>query len=182
VQSAWEYGVRLPNGVKRRVDGRGDAWANAHRNGLGRKHYMNDVDALFGMEVWGANTGERLFMEYEPDNYQNRDRLVRTFAYVGMFDRKSSIEAAHDPRNRVSLAVYLDMARRLSMAQPKPMRFFFVIGGQSAPWLMVEHDIRTGKECGERVWIESQRDFATMWNRLGLTQLRQTLRRWVLAA
>lgn len=174
--------LRLDNGVRARRDGMGDPWANAHREGLGNRFYMNDVDALFGMEVWGANTGERLFLEYEPDNYDNRESRIRRFAYIGMFDRKPSLKAAYHPGNRVSMAVYLDMCRRISMGQPRPMRFFFVVGGESAPWQMVEHDIETGEECGERVLIRGAHEYREMWQRLGLEQLREELRGWVLAA
>jgi len=169
----------MANGVRRRVDGLGDGWAGAHRE-LGRGYHMSDVDALFGIEAFGHNTGERLFLEYEPDNYQNRMNRIRDFAVVGMFDRKTTLEAAYDDGNKLSLAFYLWTCRKLAAGQPKPPRFYFVIGGQEAPWTMIEHDIHTGEETGDRAVIRSAGDFRTVWQALGLSSLRDELRAWVL--
>ena len=58
---------RHSNGVKVRADGCGDAWAQAHRK-LGPTFNMQDIDALFGIMAFGQNTGDKLFLEYVPDN------------------------------------------------------------------------------------------------------------------
>lgn len=67
------------------------------------------------------------------------------------------------------------------MAQPIPPRFFYVIGGQEPPWLMIEVDINTGVEVGARVELKNS-NFKTVWESLGLGQARNVLMRWTHAA
>jgi len=83
---------RHSNGVRVRADGCGDAWAQAHRK-LGPTFNMQDIDALFGIMAFGQNTGDKLFLEYVPDDYRNRGKAVRDFRVIAMFDRKSSRQA-----------------------------------------------------------------------------------------
>lgn len=168
---------RLGNGVRRRMDGRGDGWANAHREELGSRYYLQDVDGVFGLEVWGANTGERLFMEYEPDNWEHRQDWVRRFAIVALFDRKVSLDRALSEHNRVSAAFYMWLCRELGARQPQQPRFFFVVGGQSPPWDLVEMDTQTGNVLSTHQLAGA--DFRQVWQRIGLLSLRQELARWI---
>lgn len=169
---------RLGNGVRIRRDGRGDAWANQHRSALGNRFYLQDIDALFGMEVFGANTGDRLFIEYEPDNYVNRLNAVREFALVAMFDRKATLQAARSHDGIVSRGVYLYMCRGLSILQPHAAMFFVVIGRNRPPWQMIEIDIYTGEEQSEPVLVDGE-NFKRVWQQLGLTELRRQLREYI---
>ncbi len=167
-------------GVKPRFDGKGDAWANAHRQ-LGSTYNMQDVDALFGFHAFGHNTGERLFLEYIPDDYANRGRTIRKFKVVAMFDRKTSIHAAIGYNNSVSLAFYLWLCRTLGNAQGTEPKFFFVIGGQSPPWQMIGVNIHTGQLTSEREVFTSGEgvEFHRLWARLGLSDIRDALTREV---
>jgi len=165
------------NGVRRRVDGQGDGWAKAHRDGLGATFNMNDVDGLIGMVGFAANTGDRLFMEYVPNNYANRARLIRSFATVGLFDRKSSRDYALSQSNRVALSWYLDLCRRLGQTQPIPPKFFLVIGRDQPPWEMIELDIRTGDIAAEHTLTDM--NWKEIWQQAGLVALRNELRRWI---
>lgn len=163
-------------GVKIRADGQGDAWADAHR-ALGSSFYLTDVDGMIGMVGFAANTGERLFLEYVPDNYENHRNAIRRFATVAMFDRKATRALAFHKHNRVGLAYYLDTCRRLAETQPKPPRFFFVIGRDRPPWTMIELDITTAEQIGE---IElGAMNWRQVWNALGLTVLRAELAQWI---
>jgi len=169
---------RLGNGVRIRADGQGDAWANTHRESLGNQFYLQDIDALFGMEVFGANTGDRLFLEYEPDNYKNKQNIVREFAMVAMFDRKSTLAWARSTQCCLSRGVYLWMCRALRAQQPHAPKFFLVVGRDCPPWQMVEIDIDTGDELSEPTTVDAD-SFQRVWQQLGLTQLRRDLRRFV---
>jgi hypothetical protein len=171
----------LSNGVKARRDGAGDEWAKQHRS-LGPTYNMQDMDALFGVTAFGQNTGERLFLEYVPDNYQNRTSVIRNFGVVAMFDRKQSEPYAFSRSNAVSTAFYLYQCRIHAKVQPNGLtpKFFFVIGGQSPPWKMIEIDIFSGKKTGlEAVICDGERDWKRVWTTLGLHQLRQEIRRWI---
>ena len=172
---------RLSNGVKVRVDGKGDAWSNAHRIQLGNDALMQDLDAVFGFTAFGHNTGERLFLEYVPDSWENRCNSMRNFGIVALFDRKASIGAAFSNKNALSSNFYRFLCRTVAMAQPIPPRFFYVIGGQEPPWLMIEVDINTGLEVGARVELKNS-NFKTVWESLGLGQARNVLMRWTHAA
>jgi hypothetical protein len=169
---------RLDNGVRVRRDGQGDAWANTHREGLGNKFYLQDIDALFGMEVFGANTGDRLFIEYEPDNYENRFNAIREFALVAMFDRKATLAGAMHPGSKVSRDLYLWLCRTIGLAQPIAPKFFLVIGESEPPWQMIEIDINTGRKLGEPSEVDGD-NFRQVWNQLGLAELRSQLRRYI---
>ncbi len=166
-----EYGVRV------RRDGLGDGWAQGHRL-LGKTFNMQDLDALFGFVAFGVNGAERLFLEYQPDHFTNANRMIRRFAAVAMFDRKSSVQAAFN--STVSTANYLWQCRCFARQQPLKPKFFYVVGGQEPPWEMIELDIDTGDHLGQKV-IQSNRkeDWLAVWDHLGLADLRENLRAWV---
>ncbi|NCC85188.1 MAG: hypothetical protein EOM03_13835 [Clostridia bacterium] len=172
---------RLSNGVKVRMDGKGDAWSNAHRDQLGNNAFMQDLDAMFGFAAFGHNTGERLFLEYVPDSWENRHNSMRTFGVVALFDRKASLGAAFSGKNALSSNFYRFLCRLIASAQPIPPRFFYVIGGQEPPWTMVDVDICNGQEIGNRVELTSA-NFKTMWESLGLGSARNVLMQWTCAA
>lgn len=174
--------THLGNGVKRRMDGKGDAWATAHRC-LGTGNQMNDVDAVFGFEAYGANTGEKLFLEYEPDDYQNRLNVIREHGLIALFDRKTSEGAAFGEGNRRSFSLYLHLCRVIAAQQPYPPRFFFCIGGQEPPWQLIEIDITAGAKTGHEVTIYSAQsaEWRRVWDALGLSELRMKLRGWITA-
>ena len=166
-----EFGVRV------RRDGQGDGWAEGHRL-LGKTFNMQDLDALFGFVAFGVNGAERLFLEYQPDAYHNASNLVRRFAAVAMFDRKSTITAAFG--STVSTANYLWQCRCFSMQQPLKPKFFYVVGGQAPPWEMIELDINTGECLGQKtIQSNKKEDWLAVWDHLGLASLRKNLREWV---
>ncbi|MBF0098376.1 MAG: hypothetical protein HQM04_17945 [Magnetococcales bacterium] len=169
----------LDNGARARVDGRGDAWANEHRTSLGARFNMMDLDAFFGTVCFGQNTVDRLFIEYVPDDYANRFKVLREFGLVAMFDRKSSLNAALEANNQISTAVYLWICRKLGIGQSNPPKFFFVIGGQDPPWEMIEIDIHNGEQTGLRATIVHHSDWRRVWETLGLASLRRELALWV---
>lgn len=173
-------GRRLGNGVKVRADGAGDGFALAHRD-LGRGFHMHDIDALFGLEVFGANTGDRLFMEYEPDSYQNRLSLVRRFAVVALFDRKKSVDLARSSYTSLSAAFYLYLCRALGARQPKLPRFFFCCGDHEGPWRLLEIDAASGDEIGLAGPPVDGSNIAAVWRQIGLSALRAEMRSWVVA-
>lgn len=164
---------RLTNGVKLRGDNQGDPWANEHREQLGNRFYLQDLDALFGHMTFAQNTGDRLFLEYVPDTYENRLKVKREFYVVAMFDRKATMNAATCPGNTVSTAFYLWLCRSIGANQPERPRFFYVIGTQ-APWQMLELDIESGDRVGDPFPI-GDNAMTDVWRRLGLTQLRTRL-------
>lgn len=165
--------------VRKRMDGRGDAWALAHREGLGPCFNMNDLDTVIGFMAYGINSSETLFAEYVPDAYANKGKMVRRFAVVALFDRKRSERAI--TASDVSTSFYLYLSRALGTQQPKPPRFFYVIGGDLPPWSMREVDINTGNLASSIVTIKSleNQEWLAVWDRLGLLNLRRELRAFV---
>ena len=181
----YDQSVRNSNGVKVRMDGKGDSWACAHRDGLGKSYYMQDIDCLFGAMAFGHNTGEKLFLEYIPDNYQNREKVIRQFGIVSIFDRKFSEGRAFSNENSVSMALYLHICRVFRDHQSIAPKFFYVIGGQEPPWEMIEIDIETGEKTGQRETIGTQEngnikiEWRDVWEALGLIKLRNEVAKWV---
>lgn len=166
--------------VKPRYDGKGDGWANAHRD-LGPTFNMNDADALMGVVSFAWNTGERLFIEDVPDNYINRYSSIREFAYVALFDRKTNLDFALSNENAVSRAMYLHLCRIISAYQPLPPRFFFVIGGQCPPWEMHEIAIDSSEPKGDAIILPCRDGsiWRSVWETCGLKSLRDELRKWI---
>lgn len=164
---------RLPGGAKARRDGKGEPWAEAHRL-LGAGWQMLDLDAV----------------EFEPDNVENRGKLVRTHAIVAFLERKASLDAAR--ASHVTVSVYLCLARIVANWQPYPPRFFFVIGGAAPPWTLQELDIATGKEIAPTWCVpalnvpEAQakealhQALAKVWRDSGIYDLRVRLREWLM--
>lgn len=173
----WEDGERHSDGVRTRADGKGDGWAGYHREKLGNGWYMNDVDVLFGCEVWGKNTGEKLFAEYVPDDASNAKSAIRAFGMVAMFDRKRSESAMRHSRSHLSRKFYLWLCRCIASHQGMPPRFFYVIGGDNPPWSMYEVDIYSGQfvNDGDPCILHGD-GWASLWERLGLRELRDELR------
>ena len=170
--------MNYTNGVKPRADGKGDGWANAHREQLGPDYHCQDIDGYFGFCAWGANSGDRLFMEHVPDGFKNANNLIREYAVVALFDRKSTTSAARCDRNIKSTSFYLWLCRNLSMAQPFPVRFFWVIGKDNPPWMMQELSIETGEEKEDMITLDKP-DWRSIWDTIGLTDLRNSLKKWL---
>jgi len=173
------------NGVKIRADGKGDAWARAHRN-MGQCFNMHDVDGLIGIHAFAQNTGERLFIEYVPDHYKNRHSCIRKFAMVAMFDRKKTLNLAmiRDSNNKLDntlgTAFYLWLCRTCASNQPIPPRFFFVGGGDEPPWGMQELNIYTAEKIGNIIPIEDAtgKGWRAIWDAIGLVTLRNEMKKW----
>ena len=165
-------------GVKVRADNKGDPWASAHRS-LGPGFNMQDLDALFGYMAFGQNTGERLFLEYVPDNYVNRYNSVRNFGVVALFDRKASFAAMEHEENTVSKAFYLWLCRALGQCQPVAPKFFYVIGQDSPPWIIIEIALDTGLPTGKEATLLSSSNWLPVWTVLGLVEHRDLIRQWI---
>jgi len=170
---------RLDNGVRRRMDNLGDGWAAQHRETM-RDAYMQDIDCIFGASFFGANTGERLFEEYVPDNRKNIGQSIRRFAVVAMFDRKKTEAAAFSEIGSVVLsrAFYLWQCRILSQIQPRPVRFFYVIGENEPPWIMKELSTETAEVIGDTITL-GRTDWNAIWKAIGLQEERRILREWL---
>jgi len=164
------------NCVKRRMDGEGDGWANEHREALGRSWWMQDVDAMFGFEVFGQNTSNRLFMEYVPDDWENHGKVIREYGIIALFDRKCSLEMAL--AGHVSAGLYLHNCRVFGKYQGVDPKFFYVIGGQEPPWSLAEIDIHTGERCGDVV-VMPDGNWQPLWEQLGIVQVRRELCKWI---
>jgi hypothetical protein len=168
---------RNDGGVRLRADGKGDGWAEHHRNQQCQWH-MQDVDGLFAASFFGKRTDDRLFAEYAADNYENRGKIIRRFAMVALFDRKETEPAAFSNENHLSLAVYLHMCRVFRDAQSQGPRFFYVVGGNAPPWEMIEMDIDDGTIMRPSTTLDNG-SWEPMWKALGLLELRQALTKWL---
>jgi len=166
---------RNGNGVRIRADGKGDGWANAHRHELPERFHFNDFDGLIGKLTFAQNGQDTLFAEYVCDSYKNRDKTIRQFGYVALFDRKRSDFAANN--SVLSTAVYLDACRKLSFGQPFPCRFFYVIGPNDGPWILSEKDINTGDTLADSNLCDGE--WEQLWMALGLTASRNALEKWL---
>lgn len=165
------------NGVKIRYDGKGDGWANAHREELPRDNYMQDIDCFFGINVAGHNTGDKLFLEYIPDNYDKNRKSVEDFCIVALFDRKFSEEYAFSNKNYTSRKFYLYICNQLSKNQPVPCKFFYVIGNKNPPWKMIELSLDEGHKIREK-YVDSG-DWNEIWKELGLVSIKDELVKWL---
>lgn len=170
---------RRENGVRARTDGRGDGWAEAHRE-LGPQNYMQDVDGFFGMLAFAQNSAERLFVEFTADAFGNRGAIARRFAVIALFDRKRSIDAVRGEQTALSAQFYRWLCREVGTRQPKRPRFFYVVGSDAPPWTMLEVDIDTGERT-ELPRIIRRPDMRDIWNAIGLSALRAELAAWLLA-
>ena len=164
---------RMRNGVKSRFDGGGDKWANEHRVRLWRDDYMQDIDAIFGMEIFGKNTADRLFAEYVPLGHEDHNRLQRRFGLVALFDRKISEFAAFHKGSKMSLDLYLWLCRIIGSTQSIDPKFFYVCGNNEMPWTMIEIDIHTGNRTGEPHVITCEQEWRRVWSALGIREIRR---------
>lgn len=172
---------RLANGVRARADGRGDGWANAHREQLWPDAYMQDLDGYFGLLTFAGNAGDRLFLEYVPDRDRAPDQ-AREFAVVAVFDRKRSRHAAFAPRSALSRGFYAWLCRVIGTRQPVRPRFFYVTGAERPPWILHEVDVETEEPTGAPALIRStETDWKSVWCGVGLRDARDVLARWLRA-
>jgi len=168
---------RNNRGVRKRMCKNGDMWALEHRAELGHEFLMTDIDSFIGKMIFFQNTENSLFIEYEPDDFNRHEELIREFAYIALFDRKNSRKYALSSHNRVSLAVHLNLCRRLGLGQPFPVKFFFVIGEQSPPYTMIEIDTKTGVLLSE--YYLKKGHWREVWNAVGLVRTRDDSRQWL---
>jgi hypothetical protein len=163
----------LQNGVKGRTQSGGDNWANEHRKALPTANLLQDVDCIVG--TFAQNSGNSLYMEFVPDGYANKGKIIRKFGIVALFDRKESRASAFD--NPLSTALYLHIARTISTQQPTACKFFLVIGRES-PWTFVELDINTGEPTGLEAEVKGN-DWTTFWDTLGISNVHSKLKQWI---
>lgn len=167
----------LANGVTTRRDGGGDGWAKAHRSHreLSKRYLMTDVDGYFGAMYWARNTSDTLFAEYADDQPTDSVEIMRRCALVALFDRKKSRDAVKDNKEvKVQTAFLLWLCRSLKTHQTSPPRFFYVFGDSEGPWELVEISIMNGKEIrSAEITTENMKD---VWDRIGLSELRNSLR------
>lgn len=165
-------------GVRRRMQGGGDAWAHWHRENVPIQCWMTDFDCVVGTVYFARNYEDALFAEIAGDPHP--EKLRREFAVVAVFERKATEEAAFSPKAVVSCAFQLHFCRVYANWQPSkfPPRFFFVIGGDSAPWTMIELDIWTGERVGVPLKIKNGNG-EQIWRSLGLLDLRKDLDEWL---
>lgn len=135
---------RTEDGVRRRQDGKTTGWNGAHRHTAGRWAYMTDIDGLSYVTVV-EDTEEQLFIEYAPDELKRYGQIDRLYAFIAMFERKRTRDAAWKAQfEEPAFAARLEMCRRLGVGQALPMRAFFVIGEDVGPWTIHEIDTATG--------------------------------------
>jgi len=139
---------------------------------------MQDLDCFFGVQAFGHNTGDKLFMEYIPDNYDKNKKSVENFGVVALFDRKSNEEYALSSPNYTSRHFYIYLAKILSECQGNiPCKFFYVIGSNNPPWKMIEIDLSTGHKKTEK-YVDSG-DWSSIWQELGLCSIRNDVVKWM---
>jgi len=166
----------MANGVRARVDGAGDGWAQGHRQ-LGPQFLMQDVDAMAGVLSFTQTTENRLFLEYVPDEYAHHADYRRAFAVAALFDRKATTTSAFATINIVSTAFYLWICRALSEHQPLAAKFFYVIGGPSPPWEFVELDTTTAQVRQRTMLRENTPEsWRACWQVIGLEDAQRQLR------
>ena len=165
---------RYPHGVKKRMDGEGDGWANAHREKLAAEAVMTDIDGWMGMNAYCMNTGSQLFCEYTIDQKTLHPNHTARCAIVGFFDRKIRKSArlfGSQPHQ-----VYMHIAQCIAVQQKFPPKFFYVFGSVMGPWEMCEVDIYTGEYTGEPFHCDTREaSWKHMWDQCGLTALRREL-------
>lgn len=163
---------RNESGVRVRRDGKGDEWANLHRDKLETFALMQDLDAIMGHISFAKNTTDQLFVEYVPDRWENRHSFIREFATVAMFDRKSSRSCLESAS--VSAAYQLHLCRVIREYQQEPPMFFFVIPHREG-FEMVRVHLETAEEIGAYV-LPKNGEWREIWQQAGLISLRNKLR------
>lgn len=171
-------GDRQPNGVRRRIDGHGDDFAEAHRT-MQRDLYFTDVDAR--SELWGQLVVEKedeCFFEY---CVTARHGLIET-AVTAWFDRKKlrADKCLMNENMMRSRHQFMGLCRDLGKIYPVRPRFFWICGSTD-PWDVLEWDVATGRHKPMmivhydnigRIWRESlqifkDRDVMLEWLRRG---------------
>lgn len=165
------------NSVRQRIREGGDAWAEQHRRNLPKECYFQDIDGMLGITSFYSSTADKCFVEYEPDDYANRGKTIRSFGVVGMFDRKSTESAVLYDRNVLTRSLYLWQCRVFADHQGIAPKFFYVIGESKSPWLMMELDINTGDKVNE--FLLEDQSWAEMWEAVGLMDLRNQIHAWL---
>ena len=157
-----------------RIDSQGDRFANEHRR-LGTADYMNDFDVMVGSMDFAKHTENTMFAEYEPDPVGNKGSVVRQFATVAIFDRKGHHGCC---TMNIATKYQLSVCRTLSAMQPVPVRFFWVIDVAQG-WEMQELCIQTGDRLGTRKLPRDASLWRTIWDEVGLSGNRATLKAWL---
>jgi len=167
------------SGTKKRMDGKGDLWANAHRDGkiLPSSFYFQDIDGFAGIMSFRDDTENGLYFEYCLDSWENSGSLIRNIGYVALFDRKQSESIAFGKKNVLSTAVHLDLASKIGASQPVDPKFFYVVGLDS-PWKMIELDICTGERTGVSVIFNDKESWIPGFKTVGLLDIRRELNMW----
>lgn len=176
---------RMENGVKARGDGGGDSWALAHRSGVPRNFYMQDVDGVVGSLCFQHHCADSLFCEYTYGRRVGPTETAQDFGVVALFDRKATLALARDAKNTLSRTFYLFQCRVFREYQGIAPRFFYVCG-TDGPWTVIELDIDTGAEVGDPVICpvlpadpdpdpNAPKPWQHIWNQLGLSALRRQL-------
>jgi len=135
--------------------------------GLGRLVYAVDTDA--GPEVYSVDCEGHVFVEYAPDELRNYGDMMRKHRYVAMFDRKQTEFLARAAQAREFLSAELEMCRRLSVGQTRPVRFFYVVGGNAGPWAVHEVDTATKQFINAPVPITAD-NMGVVWTHIGIAQ------------
>jgi hypothetical protein len=130
-----------------------------------------------GTFAFAKNTADRFFLEYVPDDYQNREKAIRNFGVVAIFDRKQTEAAALGDHSILSTAFYLHLCRMFAEFQKINPMFFYIVG-RNAPWTMIKRDIWTG-EILEKYVIEDM-EWKRIWEVAGLIDLRKQVEAWIL--
>lgn len=161
-------GERLPNGVRARVDGHGDPWADAHRVALDNRHYLTDLD---GFACHIVDSHDRIFAEYE------RAGIDGEYGLVAIFERKATYGTTE--WNGAESAAFLRwLCRALGpRVQPVRPRFFYVFGLDRGPWDLQEIDIRTGAAKGQIRHL-TELHWGPHWQELGLEASHRAIREW----
>lgn len=167
---SWAY---LPDGkyieLRKRVDGKGDPWANAHRFMLDEKDWMTDFDGFYAADENGTRleySEDRLFSEYACS------RGCREF--FAFFDRKKSRPSVLDKSATHRLETYAGLCYNLGKGQQivKP-KLFYVYGTSLDEWQIEEVDVISRKRSGELHNLNRLYSWQPVWDLLGLTALRQ---------
>ena len=166
---------RLDNGVRRRMDGEGEPWSEAHRK-LPRDFHMQDIDAMYGMVQIAKNASDQLFAEYVTDSGDTIDDVTREFGLVALFDIKSTRQALDNAQRSLSTKWYAWLARVVAAHQEVAPKFFFVLD-QEDSYHYVESDIQTGEIVREHTAPKDTRlAWLTCWKELGLVKIRNDLK------
>jgi hypothetical protein len=165
--------ARLANGVRVRLDGRGDNFANAHRKGQ-RDLYGMDVDAYATLELVVGDGEDRIFAEY----CLHGNGPVTESAFVAFFDRKKmrGKQCIADAGQMARRAPWLGLCRDLAVSYPVTPRLFWICG-QGAPWDFIEWDVRSGERL--RWWLLESDDITQEWRNIDLLRDRETLVKWL---